>query len=155
MSAVTYFDTLATPLGELLFTSDGDALTGLSVDAAPVETFVRNRAKLKDAVAQMRAYLAGELTSFTLPLGQAGTPFQQKVWDELRRIPFGETISYRQLAERVGKPLACRAVGSANGRNQLIIAVPCHRVIAADGTLGGYGGGLWRKEWLLAHEQRS
>ena len=154
MSAVTYFDTLPTPLGDLLFTSDGDALTGLSVDAAPREEFVRDRAKLKPAVAQMRAYLAGELTTFTVPMEQPGTPFQQKVWDELRRIPFGETISYRQLAERVGKPLASRAVGSANGRNQVIVVVPCHRVIAADGTLGGYGGGLWRKEWLLAHERK-
>ncbi len=154
MSAVTYFDTLATPLGELLFTTDGDALTGLRVDAPPSQEFVRDRVKLKPAVAQMRAYLAGELTTFTVPMEQAGTSFQQKVWDELRRIPFGETISYRELAERVGKPLACRAVGSANGRNRLIIAVPCHRVIAADGTLGGYGGGLWRKEWLLAHERR-
>jgi methylated-DNA-[protein]-cysteine S-methyltransferase len=102
----------------------------------------------------MRAYLAGELKAFTVPMRQPGTPFQKKVWEELVRIPFGETISYRQLAKRVGKPLACRAVGSANGRNQLIVAVPCHRVIAADGTLGGYGGGLWRKEWLLAHERK-
>ena len=152
MSAVTYFDTLPTPLGELLFTSDGDALTGLSVEDTPAEGAVRNKAKLKEAVAQMRAYLAGELTAFTLPMEQSGTPFQKSVWEELARIPHGETISYRQLAERVRKPLASRAVGSANGRNQIIIAVPCHRVIAADGTLGGYGGGLWRKQWLLDHE---
>ena len=149
MSAVTYFDTLPTPLGELLFTSDGDALNGLSVEDTPAEGAVRSRAKLKEAVAQMRAYLAGELTAFTLPMEQSGTPFQKSVWEELARIPHGETISYRQLAERVRKPLASRAVGSANGRNRIIIAVPCHRVIAADGTLGGYGGGLWRKQWLL------
>lgn len=154
MSAVTYFDTLASPLGDLLFTTDGEALTGLSVDAVPQADFVRDSAKLRPAVAEMRAYLAGELKTFTVPMRQPGTPFQRTVWDELCRIPFGETISYRQLAERVGNPLACRAVGSANGRNQLIVAVPCHRVIAADGTLGGYGGGLWRKEWLLAHERK-
>ena len=152
MSAVTYFDTLASPLGELLFTSDGDALTGLSVEDTPAEGAVRSKAKLKEAVAQMRAYLAGELTAFTMPMGQPGTPFQKSVWEELARIPYGETISYRQLAERVRKPLASRAVGSANGRNRLIIAVPCHRLIAADGTLGGYGGGLWRKQWLLDRE---
>ena len=152
MSAITYFDTLATPLGELLFTSDGDALTGLSVEATPAEGAVRNKAKLKEAVAQLRAYLAGELTAFTLPMEQPGTPFQKSVWEELGRIPFGETISYRQLAERVRKPLASRAVGAANGRNRIIIVVPCHRVIAADGTLGGYGGGLWRKQWLLDRE---
>ena len=154
MSAVTYFDTLPTPLGELLFTSDGDALTGLSVEDTPAEGAVRSRAKLKETVAQMRAYLAGELTAFTMPMEQSGTPFQKSVWEELARIPYGETISYRQLAERVGKPLASRAVGNANGRNQVIVVVPCHRVIAADGTLGGYGGGLWRKEWLLAHERK-
>jgi methylated-DNA-[protein]-cysteine S-methyltransferase len=147
------FDTLATPLGELLFTSDGDFLIGLTVDAEPPAGATRDRAKLKEAVGQMRAYLAGELTDFDLPLAQPGTAFQQSVWAALRRIPFGETISYQQLAGRVGKPKAYRAAGSANGRNQLIIVVPCHRVIAADGTIGGYGGGLWRKEWLLRHEQ--
>jgi methylated-DNA-[protein]-cysteine S-methyltransferase len=153
MPAVTYFDTLKSPLGDLLLTSDGAALTGLSVDEKPAEAFVRSKAKLKEAVAQMRAYLAGELTTFTLPLEQPGTPFQQTVWEELTRIPFGETISYKQLAERVRKPLASRAVGSANGRNQIMIVVPCHRVIASGGALGGYGGGLWRKQWLLDHER--
>jgi methylated-DNA-[protein]-cysteine S-methyltransferase len=153
VSAVTYFDTLTTKLGELLLTSDGQSLTGLRVDDPPPPEAVRSKPKLKEAVAQLRAYLAGELRTFALPMEQPGTPFQKSVWDELTRIPFGETISYRQLAERVRKPLASRAVGSANGRNRLMIVVPCHRVIAADGTLGGYGGGLWRKQWLLDLEQ--
>lgn len=154
MSAVIYFDTLKTKLGELLLTSDGQSLTGLSVEAAPPAGATRNKSKLKEAVAQMRAYLAGELRTFTMPLEQPGTPFQKAVWEELMGIPYGETISYRQLAERVRKPLASRAVGNANGRNQLMIVVPCHRVIAADGTLGGYGGGLWRKQWLLDLERK-
>ena len=81
-----------------------------------------------------------------------GTPFQRRVWDELRRIPFGETISYAELARRVGQPGAARAVGSANGRNPIGLIIPCHRVIAADGGLGGYGAGLDRKRWLLRHE---
>lgn len=152
-SAAVLFDTLTTPLGELLFVSDGAALTGLMVDAEPPAGAVHDRAKLKEAVGQMRAYLAGELTDFDLPLSQSGTAFQQRVWAELRRIPFGETLSYQQLAAKAGKPKAYRAAGSANGRNRLIIVIPCHRVIAADGTIGGYGGGLWRKEWLLRHER--
>jgi methylated-DNA-[protein]-cysteine S-methyltransferase len=82
----------------------------------------------------------------------AGTSFQRLVWEGLRAIPYGETISYAELARRIGRPGASRAVGSANGRNPISIVVPCHRVIAADGTLGGYGGGLDRKEWLLQHE---
>jgi methylated-DNA-[protein]-cysteine S-methyltransferase len=83
-----------------------------------------------------------------------GTPFQRRVWEELRRIPFGATWSYAELARRIGRPGASRAVGSANGRNPFAIVVPCHRVIASDGTLGGYGGGLDRKEWLLPRTQR-
>ena len=87
-----------------------------------------------------------------MPLRMAGTPFQHLVWEGLRAIPYGETVSYAELARRIGRPGASRAVGSANGRNRFSIVVPCHRVIAADGTLGGYGGGLDRKEWLLQHE---
>jgi methylated-DNA-[protein]-cysteine S-methyltransferase len=101
---------------------------------------------------QLDAYFAGELETFDLPLAPAGTAFQLRVWDQLKRIPFGETISYRELAERLGDPRAVRAVGLANGRNPISIVVPCHRVIGADGSLVGYGGGLERKRWLLEHE---
>ena len=101
---------------------------------------------------QLDAYFAGELESFDLPLAPHGTPFQLRVWDELTRIPYGETISYLELALRLGERKLVRAVGTANGRNPLSIIVPCHRVIGADGTLVGYGGGLERKRWLLDHE---
>ena len=96
--------------------------------------------------------LAGARTTFDLPLAPRGTPFQQRVWAELRRIPHGATISYGELARRVGEPRASRAVGAANGRNPIAIVVPCHRVVGADGSLTGYAGGLDRKRWLLHHE---
>jgi methylated-DNA-[protein]-cysteine S-methyltransferase len=101
---------------------------------------------------QLDAYFAGELEDFDLPLAPHGTPFQERVWDELTRIPYAETISYKELALRLGDPKLVRAVGTANGRNPLSIVIPCHRVIGADGTLVGYGGGLDRKRWLLDHE---
>lgn len=102
----------------------------------------------------LRAYFAGDLTAIeALPIRfERGTPFQHEVWQALRAIPVGKTISYAELARRVDRPSAFRAVGSANGRNPIAVVVPCHRVIAADGTLGGYGGGLERKRWLLTHE---
>jgi methylated-DNA-[protein]-cysteine S-methyltransferase len=149
----TYFATAPGPLGDLLLLSDGEHLTGLLTDAAPNADMVPDRGRvLRSAADQLRAYLAGELTAFDVSPRQPGTAFQQRVWAELQGIPYGETISYAELARRVGQPGAARAVGSANGKNRLCIVIPCHRVIAADGTLGGYGGGLWRKEWLLALE---
>jgi AraC family transcriptional regulator, regulatory protein of adaptative response / methylated-DNA-[protein]-cysteine methyltransferase len=102
---------------------------------------------------ELEQYFAGELRAFTVPVDAPGTPFRQRVWQELQRIPYGETISYIELARRVGKPGGSRAVGQANGSNRIAIVIPCHRVIAADGTLGGYGGKLWRKELLLNLEQ--
>ncbi|MFG0258263.1 MAG: methylated-DNA--[protein]-cysteine S-methyltransferase [Phycisphaerales bacterium JB043] len=101
---------------------------------------------------QIEAYFAGELRDFDLPLDLRGTAFQRRVWDELLAIPFGETISYGELARRVGDINKSRAVGAANGRNPVAVIVPCHRVIASSGVLQGYGGGLWRKERLLQHE---
>ncbi len=148
-----YYHLLASPLGELLLTSDGHHLTGVQMDAPPDPEQVADKKPLAAAVAQFRAYFAGELTQFDLPMNQNGTPFQQQVWCELLRIPHGQTLTYKDVAERLRKPNAARAVGSANGRNKLGIVVPCHRVIAAGGALGGYDGGLWRKEWLLKHEQ--
>ena len=103
---------------------------------------------------QLDAYFAGELSEFDLPLAPHGTPFQRRVWDELSRIPFGETTSYSELARRLGDPKLVRAVGLANGRNPLAIVIPCHRVIGAGGSLTGYGGGLDRKRWLLDLEAR-
>ncbi len=111
-------------------------------------------APFAEAVSQLRAYFAGRLTSFDLPLALTGTPFRLRVWAALRDIPYGETISYGELACRIGQPGAARAAGLANGRNPVSIIVPCHRVIGSAGCLTGYGGGLDRKRFLLGHERR-
>ena len=142
---------VSSPLGDLLLASDGSALTRLSLHAGTAPSGPAT-GLLGEVAAQLREYFAGERQAFDVPMNLEGTPFQRKVWAELLRIPFGEAISYAELARRVGMPTASRAVGSANGQNPVALIVPCHRVIAADGTLGGYGGGLDRKEWLLAHE---
>ena len=102
---------------------------------------------------ELAAYFEGKLTRFTVPLHAPGTPFQEKVWAELLRIPFGQTRSYEDIARRIGSPQACRAVGTANGMNRIAIVIPCHRVVNTGGALGGYGGGLWRKHWLLELER--
>ena len=107
------------------------------------------------ARAELTRYFDGTLTAFTVPLVFRGSPFEERVWRELIRIPFGETISYAELANRVGSPGAQRAVGRANGMNRISIVIPCHRVVNSDGKLGGYGGGLWRKHWLLALENKT
>jgi methylated-DNA-[protein]-cysteine S-methyltransferase len=107
---------------------------------------------LAEARAQLAAYFAGERATFALPLAARGTPFQARVWAALCGIAPGETISYAELARRVGHPTAVRAVGGANARNPLAIVVPCHRVIGAGGALTGFAGGVERKRWLLAHE---
>ncbi|MCY3968996.1 MAG: methylated-DNA--[protein]-cysteine S-methyltransferase [Acidobacteria bacterium] len=109
---------------------------------------------LSEARRQLEEYFAGERRDFDLPLSPHGTAFQRRVWAELRRIPFGETISYGELAARIGKPTASRAVGAANGRNPLPVVVPCHRVIGSDGRLTGFGGGLPTKQALLDLERR-
>jgi methylated-DNA-[protein]-cysteine S-methyltransferase len=150
----TFYHLLPSPVGDLLLTGDGQSLTGVHMDGKPGKDMTADKAVLAEAVKQLKAYFAGELTRFDLPVHQAGTPFQQRVWGELVHIPFGAKLSYQEVAERLRKPTAARAVGGANGKNQLAIVVPCHRVIASGGKLGGYGGGLWRKEWLLAHEQK-
>ena len=113
-----------------------------------------NHPHLEQLKAELQAYFSGSRQSFDVPLDTPTTPFRQRVWDELRTIPYGETRSYGQQAERVGKPTAVRAVASANGQNRVAIVIPCHRVIGADGGLTGYAGGLARKQWLLDHERR-
>jgi methylated-DNA-[protein]-cysteine S-methyltransferase len=146
------------PIGRLLLTSDGMALTGLYMEPSRKAQSTDGAAAdgtappLAMAVRQLSEYFAGSRRRFDLPLRLEGTVFQQRVWRELTEIPYGETWSYGQLAARIGKPTASRAVGLANGRNPISILVPCHRVIGADGSLTGYGGGLARKQWLLAHE---
>ena len=122
--------------------------------ASPVEPgWERDDAALAPVVAQLDEYFAGDRADFELELAPRGTPFQLEVWEQLRRIPYGETISYGELAQRVDRPGAARAVGAANGQNPIAIIVPCHRVIGADGSLTGFGGGLTWKQWLLDREQ--
>jgi methylated-DNA-[protein]-cysteine S-methyltransferase len=149
----------SSPVGELLLTSSEGMLTGLSMAlqqgkpaATPESYWRRNDAALRLARQQLEAFFAGDLQTFDLPLHMAGTPFQKQVWQGLLTIPYGTTISYAELAARIGRPGAARAVGAANGRNPIGIIVPCHRIIGANGTLTGYGGGLDRKQWLISHE---
>lgn len=111
-------------------------------------------ALLKEAVRQLQAYFDGTLTEFKLPLHMEDTPFRMRCWQALTTIPYGETISYAEQARRIGNPRAVRAVGGANHHNPISIIVPCHRVIGADGSMTGFGGGIHIKEWLLAHEKR-
>jgi methylated-DNA-[protein]-cysteine S-methyltransferase len=151
--------TLESPVGDLVLVADGDALAGLYIStkhrhAPPLDLPVDDTA-LPAVREQLTAYFSRDLKEFDLQVDVAGTPFQQQVWAALRTIPYGETWSYKDLAEANGRPTAVRAVGLANGRNPVSIVVPCHRVIGANGSLVGYGGGLPVKQWLLAHEAGS
>ncbi|WP_271004601.1 bifunctional transcriptional activator/DNA repair enzyme AdaA [Listeria seeligeri] len=164
---ILYSAWLETKLGSMLAISDDDHLLLLEfVDRKGLEMEIKKlRTRLKAAIspektdvirqveAELELYFDGELVDFKTPIRYIGSEFQQGVWDELRRIPMGETISYKVLAEKLGKPTASRAVARANGANQLSLIVPCHRVINSNGELGGYGGGLARKEWLIKHEK--
>ncbi|GAA2925375.1 MULTISPECIES: methylated-DNA--[protein]-cysteine S-methyltransferase [Streptomycetaceae] len=146
------------PYGDLTLVATDGVLAGLYMTAQrhrpPQETFgAPDPRPFTEAVRQLDAYFAGELTEFDLPLRLDGTPFQRSVWAELERIPYGETRSYGELAQCLGKPGASRAVGLANGKNPVGIIVPCHRVVGASGSLTGYGGGLDRKQRLLAFER--
>lgn len=154
-----YRSTLRTAVGELTLLSDGEALTGLYLPSSKGhpgdDPDVRwEPAVFSGVVEQLEAYFAGERTTFDVPLAPRGTPFQQRVWTQLRTIGYGQTRSYRDVAEAIGAPKAMRAVGLANGRNPISIVVPCHRVVGANGTLTGYGGGLHNKQLLLELEQR-
>jgi methylated-DNA-[protein]-cysteine S-methyltransferase len=143
------------PVGPLMLVSDGARLIGVHFTGwnLPDMAVRASDEVLVRTARQLDAYFAGGLRRFDLPLGLGGTAFQARVWTALRDIPFGETRSYAQLAEAIGKPSAMRAVGAANGRNPIAIVVPCHRVIGADGSLTGFGGGIERKRFLLRLEQ--
>lgn len=145
------------PIGELLLAGDGDALSLLgfpsgSMARRPQDGWVRDDGAFARVREQLDAYFGGELRAFDLALAPRGTEFQQAVWQALRGIGYGQTCSYAELAQRIGRPSAVRAVGHANGRNPLPIIVPCHRVIGRDGSLTGFGGGLPAKAFLLRLE---
>ena len=159
---------MLTPLGPMLAGATDQGLCLLEfTDRRMLEGQIRALTKQLDAgfhpgrnehtravAAQLEEYFAGKRRDFTVPLVLKGTPFQEKVWRALQQIPYGETRSYEEIARAVGSPGATRAVGTANGRNRLAVVVPCHRVIRADGSLSGYGGGRWRKHRLLELERR-
>lgn len=152
-----YYASMQSPIGKLHLVSDDYALLSIGLGGAKpplkFKTSPKATGVLNEAVAQLSEYFRGERKKFDLPLKMSGTDFQLNAWKSLSRIPYGKTISYREQAEKIGASKAFRAVGSANGRNPLPIIVPCHRVVAADGTLGGYAGGLKVKALLLDLER--
>ena len=160
MTATTCYGYIDSPIGQLLVQGDGCFVTGLyfahhkgrhAVD----KSWQRVDASFETVREQLGEYFAGQRQTFDIPLKLAGTPFQRRVWKELTRIPFGTTITYADLAQRIGRPTASRAVGHANGRNPISILAPCHRVIGSGGRLTGYAGGIERKQWLLEFERHT
>jgi methylated-DNA-[protein]-cysteine S-methyltransferase len=152
---MTHCAHLSSPVGELLLTATDDTLTGLFLPRearVPDPSWQEGGAFLDEVERQLRAYFAGRRQAFDMPVAPGGTPWQRRVWAELARIPYGETISYAELARRAENPTAIRAAGAANGQNPISIVIPCHRVIGTDGRLTGYSGGLEAKRWLLDHE---
>jgi len=153
------YDLLPTPIGQLLLVADVQGLREVWFETgrqrkSPDPAWTHAAKPLAEARRQLEEYFAGERTRFDLALHPIGTPFQLAVWEELGRIPYGVTISYGELARRIGQPAAMRAVGAANGRNPLPIILPCHRVIGSNGSLTGFGGGLPTKRFLLSMEDR-
>ncbi|WP_337172985.1 methylated-DNA--[protein]-cysteine S-methyltransferase [Paludisphaera sp.] len=159
MDPTVWYATLPSPVGALLLLSDGEALTGLYTEGHRLPPAVgpswrRDPGPFRAAEARLLAYFDGEARPFDIPLAPRGTDFQRAVWAALREIPFGDRISYGELARRLGRPAASRAVGRANGLNPISILVPCHRVVGSGGALTGYAGGLECKRLLLEHEAR-
>lgn len=147
-----FCSTLESPIGLIAIKATNDAINLIGFD---IEEAEENPGELTEYVKlQLREYFNGKRFSFDFPLIQSGTDFQKKVWEELIKIEPGYPISYTALSKRMDQPLAIRAIASANGKNRLMIAIPCHRVIGSTGELVGYAGGLWRKKWLLEHESR-
>ncbi len=144
-----------TPVGVAIITEEDGFITTIHILDGEHEVTATDNELLLNAVKQFDEYFSGKRLLFDLPFKQKGTDFQQRVWQYLKRIPYGATTSYAKLSEQMEQPLAIRAIAAANGKNNLWIAVPCHRVIGSDGSLTGYAGGLWRKQWLLQHEART
>ncbi len=154
-----HYDFIETDLGLVIIAANDEGLCYVSFQngpklIAPPEGWVQSPKKLTEVTRQMKEYFSGERQQFDLPLAPSGTEFQQKVWKVLTEIPYGQTITYGELAKRIKQPQASRAVGNANGRNPIVIIQPCHRVVAANGKLGGFSSGLHRKEYLLGLERR-
>jgi methylated-DNA-[protein]-cysteine S-methyltransferase len=145
---------ISTPLGAMVATTNGEAITALDFVNNTMHIENSNHPLLLQLENELLEYFAGQRTIFTLPLNPAGTPFQKSVWQTLCTIAYGETISYANEAKLLGNPKAVRAVANANGRNPISILIPCHRVIATGGRLGGYSGGIEKKEFLLALEKK-
>jgi methylated-DNA-[protein]-cysteine S-methyltransferase len=148
----TYLDS---PVGLIEITGNEDGITAVTFinQAEGIDTSAAVHPSLLECRRQLEEYFAGERKEFTCDLNPKGTGFQEKVWEELLKIPFGKTVSYLNIAERIADKFVTRAVGSANGSNRIAIIIPCHRVIGSNGKLTGYAGELWRKEWLLKHER--
>jgi methylated-DNA-[protein]-cysteine S-methyltransferase len=141
------------PVGRLEIVEENDCLVEVRfLDDESISISQNPKGILKDAIQQLGEYFSGSRTEFKLPLSPKGTDFQKKVWDELQNIEFGKTVSYMDIAKRLGDPKVIRAAGTANGKNPIAVIIPCHRVIGSDGSLTGYSGGLKRKQWLLEHE---
>lgn len=156
--ARVHYDYLDTPIGLLLLATDGDAVVEIGFPSGKgarrhSPDWERNERKVREVARQLQEYFAGQRRSFDLPLAPAGTEFQLRVWKALLEIPYGETISYGELARRTGNAAAARAVGAANGRNPIPVIIPCHRVIGGNGGLTGFGGGLHAKQMLLELER--
>ena len=149
ITAKTYYDT---PLGTVEICASEQGITALSFTEFPTYEIRPTQQHLLECIEQLEEYFNGKRTHFTVFLDIEGTPFQQRVWQELRNIPLGTTASYLQIAKRIESPQAVRAVGSACGKNKHWLLIPCHRVIGSDGKLTGYAGGLKRKRWLIHHE---
>jgi methylated-DNA-[protein]-cysteine S-methyltransferase len=153
MNTITFHTQIPSPIGPLQLIGNEHALHGLYMHPCdPPDDWRETSEPFANAIAQLDQYFAGERTEFDLELDMRGTQFQKDVWNALRTIPYGETRSYGEIAKQIGRPDRARAVGAANGSNPVSIIVPCHRVIGADGSLTGYGGGLDRKRFLLDHE---
>lgn len=146
---MNYASLIETPIGKLSILADEDFVHAVTFEEKDIADLTENELTIKVAN-QLKEYFNGTLRDFDFPMQQKGTDFQQEVWQNLLAIPYGETTSYAKFSAH--KPLAIRAIASANGKNNIAIVVPCHRVIGSNGKLVGYAGGLWRKQWLLQHE---
>jgi len=152
----TYYATMPSPVGDLFLTASPSGMTGIYLPGErrePEPEWELDPPRFEECRRELDEYFAGERVSFSLPLAAPGTPFQQQVWETLLGIDYGSTITYTELARRVGRPHSQRAVGGANGRNPICIVVPCHRVVGVDGSLTGYSAGIDSKRWLLDFER--